>query len=109
MRGKSAKPKSLKGKQPSSRVEEGIDERVIRSKEAVLAATHELLFEAGLGGVTVDEVSRRSKVAKTTIYRHWSTRTALLLDACSKMGTKSEVPDTGSLKGDITVLAMDIA
>ena len=81
----------------------------MRSKEAVLAATHELLSEAGLGGVSVDAVSRRSKVAKTTIYQHWPTRTALLLDACSKMGTKPEVPDTGSLEGDLTALAMGIA
>ncbi len=109
MKRRTAKSKSLKGKQPFPRVEDETDERVVRSKEAVLAATHELLSEAGLGGVSVDAVSRRSKVAKTTIYRHWPTRTALSLDACSKMGTKPEVPDTGSLEGDITALAMGIA
>src|SRR5437899_1011281 len=38
---------------------------------------NELLSEAGLGGVSVDAVSKRSGVAKTTIYRHWPSRTAL--------------------------------
>ncbi|WP_235845934.1 TetR/AcrR family transcriptional regulator [Dictyobacter aurantiacus] len=47
-----------------------IDDRVRRSKERVLRATSELLTESGLEGVSVEEVSRRSGVAKTTIYRH---------------------------------------
>src|SRR5215475_14064822 len=78
------------------------DARVQRSKKPVLAAAHELLSQPGLGGVSVDAVSERSGVAKTTIYRHWRSRTALLLDACSKLGNKPEAPDTGSLKGDVT-------
>lgn len=86
-----------------------LDARVRRSQEAVLAATYQLLQEAGFGGVTVDAVSERSGVAKTTIYRHWPTRSALLIDACSKLGTKREPPDTGSFKGDLTALACDLA
>ena len=85
------------------------DARVRRSQAAVLAATYELLTESGLGGVTVDAVSARSGVAKTTIYRHWPTRSALLVDACSKLGTNREAPDTGSLAGDMMALATDLA
>jgi AcrR family transcriptional regulator len=85
------------------------DDRVRRSKEAVLETTFELLMEAGLAGVSVDEVSRRSGVAKTTIYRHWPSRTALLLDACSRMASKLDIPDTGTLKGDLAALASGIA
>lgn len=83
-------------------------ERVRRSKEAVLQSTYQLLMETGLGGVSVDEVSKRSGVAKTTIYRHWPSRTELLLDACSKMGSKFDIPDTGSLKKDLLELASSI-
>jgi AcrR family transcriptional regulator len=82
---------------------------VQRSKEAVMAATYELLQETGLGGLTVDAVSERSGVAKTTIYRHWPTRSALVIDACSKLGTRREAPDTGNLAGDLAVLAADLA
>lgn len=89
--------------------EERDDERVRRSKQAVLAATFELLSESGLAGVSVDAVAERSGVAKTTIYRHWSSRAALLLDACAKMSAKREAPDTGSLWSDIAVLMDDVA
>jgi AcrR family transcriptional regulator len=82
---------------------------VRRSKEAVLAATFALLGETGLGGVSVDEVARRSGVAKTTIYRHWPTRSALLLDACSKLTARPPIPETGSLRGDLIALAETVA
>ena len=85
------------------------DDRVRRSKAAVLRVTSELLTESGLGGLSVDEVSRRSGVAKTTIYRHWPTRSDLVLEACSQMSTTHEVPDTGSFEGDITALLTSIA
>lgn len=85
------------------------DERVKRSKEVVLKATFQLLTELGLGGVSVDAVSRQCGVAKTTIYRHWPTRSALLLDACAQMSTRPQAPDTGSFKGDLTPLIMRVA
>jgi len=81
------------------------DKRVQRSKNAILAVTYKLLTEAGIAGVSIDEVSRRSGVSKTTIYRHWTSRSALLMDACSKIGSVPVTPDTGTLKGDITELA----
>ena len=86
-----------------------LDERVRRSRAAVLGATVQLLFERGFGGATVDEISRRSGVAKTTIYRHWPTRTDLLRDACSTLGTPLETPDTGSFEADVTALMRNLA
>jgi AcrR family transcriptional regulator len=80
------------------------DRRVQRSKHLVLAETYKLLSEGGIGGVSIDEVSRRSGVSKTTIYRHWPSRSALLMDACSKIGHEPVAPDTGSLKGDLSAL-----
>ena len=85
------------------------DKRVQNSKESVLAVTYELLSEGGIGGVSIDEVSRRSRVSKTTIYRHWSSRTALLLDACSKIGGEPTIPDEGNLRDDLTALATHLA
>ena len=75
----------------------------------MLATTYELLTKSGLSGVSVDEVCRRSGVAKTTIYRHWPSREALLLDACSTMGPKSQAPNTGSFKHDLETLVTQIA
>ncbi|MDQ6670050.1 MAG: TetR/AcrR family transcriptional regulator [Chloroflexota bacterium] len=96
--------------QPTNRSgPEALDERVRRSKEVVLGATFELLTESGLGGVSVDEVSRRSGVAKTTIYRHWATRSDLILDACSRISAEQEVPDTGGFESDVTALLTGLA
>lgn len=75
----------------------------------MLAATAELLFERGFAGASVDEISRRSGVAKTTIYRHWPTRADLLRDACSTIGTPQTVPDTGNFETDVTILLTDLA
>ena len=86
-----------------------LDERVRRSRSTVLAATAELLFERGFAGASVDEISRRSGVAKTTIYRHWPTRVDLLRDACSMIGTPQDVPDTESFKADVTALMTNLA
>lgn len=85
------------------------DERVVRSRTTVLNCTVELLFERGYGGTTVDEISRRSGVAKTTIYRHWPTRTDLLRDACSKIGTPLDRPDTGELESDLAAILKNLA
>jgi len=101
------KKKSIFNPAPDQEINE--DERVQRSKKAVLTATFQLLSETGLTGVSIDQVSRRSGVAKTTIYRHWPSRSALVLDACSRLKPKSEAPDTGNLKDDVTVLALNLA
>lgn len=86
-----------------------IDKRVERSKAAVLRETYRQLSLGGIGGLSIDEVSRRSGVSKTTIYRHWPSRSALLIDACSRLGSATEAPDTGSLGGDLMVLATYLA
>ena len=87
----------------------GIDKRVERSRAAVLAETYRQLSQSGLANVSIDEVSRVSGVSKTTIYRHWPSRSALLIDACSRLGSTMEAPDTGSLRGDVQVLASALA
>jgi AcrR family transcriptional regulator len=67
------------------------------------------MMSKGLSGVTVDAVASECGVAKTTIYRHWPKREALLLDACAQLRAKMEPPDTGSLRGDLTPLLMGVA
>ena len=85
------------------------DQRAVRSRAAVLSATVELLSERGYGGTSVDEISRRSGVAKTTIYRHWPTRTDLLRDACSTLGTPLDRPNAPDLKDALTAVLKNLA
>ena len=89
--------------------EETQDRRVERSKAAVLEETYRLLTQSGMSGVSIDDVARNSGVAKTTIYRHWPSRAALLIDACSRMGGAQAVPDTGTLRGDLRTLTAVVA
>ena len=85
------------------------DKRVERSKAAVLAETYRQLTQSGISGVSIDEVSRVSGVSKTTIYRHWPSRSALLIDACSRLGNAHQPPDTGALRGDLHALVTNLA
>lgn len=85
-----------------------MDARVRRSRERVLGASFDLLSEGGVGGFSVDEVARRSGVAKTTIYRHWPSREALLLEAAARISAQEPVPDTGTLDGDLTALLQSL-
>ncbi|WP_225442902.1 TetR/AcrR family transcriptional regulator [Paenibacillus lycopersici] len=86
-----------------------LNRRAERSRQTILTTAFELLSEGGVTSFTVDEVARRSGVAKTTIYRHWPTREALVIDACSRMIAEQETPDTGSLEDDITAILAEIA
>jgi AcrR family transcriptional regulator len=89
---------------------EAVDPRVLVSRERVLTTTLDLLTEAGLDELTIDDISRRSGVAKTTIYRHWPNRSALVIDACSQMTDGEQAPpDTGSLEGDVVAILTNIA
>ena len=90
--------------------EKSVDPRILVSRERVLSTTLTLLTETGLDELTIDEISRRSGVAKTTIYRHWPNRPALVIDACSRMtDSEQEPPDTGSLEGDVRAIVTNIA
>jgi AcrR family transcriptional regulator len=86
-----------------------MDARVARSRDRVLTAAFDLLGESGVGGFSVDEVARRSGVAKTTIYRHWPSREALLADVARQIIAAQSEPDTGSLLGDITAILQELA
>lgn len=85
------------------------DKRVERSRAAVLAETYRQLKQGGIGGVSIDEVSRVSGVSKTTIYRHWPSRSALLIDACSRLVSAGTAPDTGALRSDLQTLVTNLA
>ena len=80
-----------------------IDPRVERSRAAVLEAARDTVREHGYRGLTIEEVSERSGVAKTTIYRHWSDRASLLEAVFESLAGAPEVPATADLRADITV------
>jgi AcrR family transcriptional regulator len=71
---------------------------------AVLAATRELLREAGYSRLTIDGVAERAAVSRTLIYRWWSTKAELVQEALFPFDSGRATPDTGSFAGDLRVL-----
>jgi AcrR family transcriptional regulator len=52
--------------------------------------------------MSIEEVAARSGVAKTTIYRRWTSRGTLALDAfVAEFLAQQPLPDTGTLRGDL--------
>ncbi|MFY7066249.1 TetR/AcrR family transcriptional regulator [Nocardiopsis changdeensis] len=73
---------------------------------AVRAATLAELGERGYADLSVESVARRAGVHKTTVYRRWRDRQALVVDAFEHLAaTEVPAPDTGALAGDLEALA----
>ena len=81
-----------------------IDPRILRTRRVVLAATIDLVAEQGCDRATIDAISERAKVSRTTIYRHWPRRPELLLDALRAIVEPQPEFDTGSLRTDLVEL-----
>ena len=78
-----------------------------RSEEAnraAIEATVEVLLESGVEGVTLDEVAARSGVAKSTLYRHFGSKEAMIATAARGCVTEHPTPDTGNLEDDLMFL-----
>jgi AcrR family transcriptional regulator len=73
-----------------------------RADRAILQAATELLADKGVSGLTIEEVALRAGVGKTTIYRRWSSRGTLALDAyLAEIDELRALPDTGTFSGDL--------
>lgn len=76
---------------------------------AVRAATVGALTEHGWNGLTVEGVAARAGVNKTTIYRRWGGREALVADLLLTASDQQiPLPDTGSLRGDLAAFARQV-
>jgi AcrR family transcriptional regulator len=74
----------------------------------ILVAALELVAEVGIAGLTIDGVAARAGVGKATIYRRWSSKEALMLDAWMSCVRAPSEPDTGTLLGDLRALFSDV-
>ncbi|GAB2593180.1 TetR/AcrR family transcriptional regulator [Microlunatus antarcticus] len=74
-----------------------------RSRQAALDAAATLLAERGYAAFTVDEVARRSRVGKATLYRHWPDGFGLAVEAYGAAVTdRVPVLDSGDVVADLT-------
>ncbi len=72
-------------------------------EEEILDATVAVVAELGYDRLTMDAVATAAKASKATLYRRWSTKAELVVDAISRAKgcPMPEDVDTGSLRGDL--------
>lgn len=65
----------------------------------------------GAAALSVERVARAAEVNKTSVYRRWPTREALVAAALARVLDRLalEFADTGSLRGDLVALAEAVA
>ncbi|MDO9458408.1 TetR/AcrR family transcriptional regulator [Nocardioides sp.] len=73
-------------------------------EQQILDATLDVLADVGYDRLTMDAVAASARASKATLYRRWSTKPALVIDALCSMKEPHEVPDTGTLRGDLIAM-----
>ncbi|MFZ0218464.1 MAG: TetR/AcrR family transcriptional regulator [Candidatus Dormiibacterota bacterium] len=94
--GQPPRPPDIVGRDPIPRGEQA-RLRVLRAALLVLA-------EQGVAGFTVEAVAHRAGASKATIYRHWKSQGAMLVDAMGLTFRPFPVPATGQLRTDLIEL-----
>lgn len=74
------------------------------ARQRVLQAALQVLDADGLPGFTMEAVARRAGASKATLYRHWPTAGALMVDAMDATFQPFPAPDTGRLDADVAQL-----
>ena len=66
------------------------DPRVTRTRDAVRGAVRSLVQHAGFEAVSHQQVAEEAGVGRATVYRHWPSRTDLLLEALADVDEASQ-------------------
>jgi AcrR family transcriptional regulator len=72
-----------------------------RIDDAVLQATVELVGKTPYAELSVDAIARRAGTSKPAIYRRWPSKAHLVHEAVFPLDDATELPDTGTLTGDV--------
>lgn len=89
-------PEILQARRPPGRP------RDVQVHQAVLQAALGLLAEKGWSGLTMEGVAARAGTAKGTVYRWWSSKEELVIEALVVHGAPYRpAPDTGSFRDDV--------
>lgn len=90
-------------RQPSLPDDDDIDPRRTRSRNRLLDAAATLLSTGGVEAVTVDAVTKASKVARTTLYRHFQSSSHLLAATFERLlpQVTTPAPTSGSLRDQL--------
>src|SRR5918994_7987408 len=85
------------------------DPRVERSRRVILEAVLDELGAVGYGALTIEGVAARAGVGKSTIYRHWGGKLALVEDAFRTLKAQVVVPESGCLRDRVIGMLEQVA
>jgi AcrR family transcriptional regulator len=60
--------------------------------------------EVGYDAVTMDGIAARAGVGKAALYRRWTSKEALVVEALGQLVATMSVPDTGTLADDVRLV-----
>lgn len=83
--------------------------RSIESHQSILEATLSLLAEVGYEAMSIEAISSRAGVGKTTIYRRYTGKEELVAAAIESIREEVVIADTGSLWGDLDAIIENAA
>ncbi|WP_199552814.1 TetR/AcrR family transcriptional regulator [Streptomyces sp. N35] len=97
---------------PASKAVPDAKRRSERSRRAIYDAALSLVTEVGYAKVTIEGIAARAGVGKQTIYRWWSSKAEVLLEAFIDLGEQAaeaagggeafaSLPDTGDVAADL--------
>ncbi|MEU0499409.1 TetR/AcrR family transcriptional regulator [Mycobacterium sp. NPDC006124] len=86
--------------------DDDVDPRRARSRNRLLDAAAHLLSTGGIEAVTIEAVTKASKVARTTLYRHFNSSSHLLAATFERLlpQVTSPPPSAGSLRDQLVEL-----
>ena len=75
-------------------------------ESALLEAAWNELVEAGFASLTMESIAARAQTGVAVLYRRWANKDALALAALEhyRRARPVEIPDTGTLRGDLLAL-----
>jgi AcrR family transcriptional regulator len=82
--------------------------RAAAAREAIVDATLELLAERGFQAATMDAIAARAGVGKNTIYRRWSSKEELIVDALRELTADADVREDGDLYSVLLAYVRDL-
>lgn len=70
-------------------------------EQEILDAALDVLADVGYDRLTMDAVAAKARASKSTLYRRWTGKPGLVIDALISGKDDREDPDTGTLRGDL--------
>jgi len=103
-------PEPTRPSSPARRAPSGAATLRPAKTEAIRAAVLDELAEQGYGRLSMEAVAKRAGVGKSALYRRWPSKQQMVIDVASELSVAMvELPDSGSLRGDVLAALRAVA